>query len=184
MTQTPRKLRCWPEAIIRPPFNITSGVIAPHGIPRDEPQRSAGGPLAPRAKAAIGVTLHTTGTVVLTPGVTRSNPRQKTARAYFSLLDATDVLFEWVDADLPDTDILFLLTGVTDTDGEKEGLALTSWRAWGSARRWSVMPVEGIHKDVVVGIFRSRAVKDSCPTWFWHYLAGRALVDNQLEVRA
>jgi hypothetical protein len=108
--------------------------------------------------------------------------RAKTA--YFPLVDAALVAMEWIELDLPDTNILFLFLGRTEGGSDQVlPMSLNTWRVMGNAQRWSVMPFLREGESDVIGVFKTRATRDACPAWYWHYLGGSLLVDRTVEQR-
>jgi hypothetical protein len=176
---TPRKLSSWLFPVLRPPFEVVSGVIYPDGCFGSQ-----------RAKAAIYVRLRLDGVTLRGDGVTSQGDGVQTSPLYaperFSLSDAAVIALEWVEKDLPDTDILMLFaersTGLRPIDIER--LSIASWRVMGSALRWSIMPFDTAQSETVIGVFRNRSVRDAAPAWFWHYLGGSLLADTAKEIRA
>jgi hypothetical protein len=171
VTQKPRKLRSWPHALVEPPFTVDSGVVLPGRRPGKD-----------RAKAAVRVRLCRDGVTQEGGSVT---PAEHIKRAMFPWVDAALTALEWVQMDLPDTDILLLVDNAsTAFRPEDRPVSLASWRVLAAGQRWSVTPFETAEGGLFVGVFASRAARDSAEIWLWHYLAGSLLTDPSVEIRA
>jgi hypothetical protein len=110
---------------------------------------------------------------------------QKTVEP-FSLLAAATIAIEMVQASLPGAKVLLLLDGYAVTrrqSGPSDTLSLNTWRIYSGGQRWSMTPLE-IEDRTYIGLFQNRTVRDAAPTWLWHYLAGRLLLQGAEVIEA
>lgn len=186
----PRKLSCWPEHVIEPPFAVTAAAAYA------EPSQVS--IVSNRRKspdvAVVSVVLHGYGVTMPRDGVPRGGhgvPRDRDGvprteagvRASFGMSDAASIALEWVAQDLPDTAVMLLLRGCQwYRDASLEPVVPNTWKVYGSAQKWSVAVFDGVPSHPCVGIFQDRASRDAAPSWVWHYLAGRLLLDPVREV--
>lgn len=185
-----RKLSCWPDRVTEPPFAVTGAAAYAEPSQRSiQPE----GRKSPDV-AVVSVILHGYGATIPGDGVPRyahGVPRDghgvprggHGVHTAFGMPDAATVALEWVAQELPDAAVMLLLRGCRWYRGASiEPVAVNTWKVYGSAHKWSVAVFDGVPSNPCVGIFRDRAARDAAPSWVWHYLAGRLLLDPVREV--
>lgn len=190
---TARKLSSWPEAIIEPPFAVTSAAAYADRFTLT----GSAGRAKPLDVAVIGIVLRGYGVTLTGGGVPRRGhgvplrghgvPREGAdPGASFGLVDAAAVALEWVAQDLRDTAFMLLLRGCQWYQrGPVEPPAASTWKVYGSVNRWSVSTFEGVGSQApIVGLFADRTHREAAPMWVWHHLAGRILLDPKNVVMA
>jgi hypothetical protein len=185
VTENARKLPSWHDPVLKPPFEVTGGVVVPGGLERRFNRNRQSEQVHARPKAAVGVTLGGYGVTWHKDGVTG---KEGPVTQWFTLVDALNLAMEWIETDLPGTDILFLFTGRYEGRAAMPtDLSLPTMQVMATAHRWSVMPFarQGhYNKCDGIGVFRNRDTRDAWPAWRWHYLGGSLLVDRSEEHRA
>jgi hypothetical protein len=175
----PRRLPSWHLPVLRPPFDALSGVVYAEGRHGSK-----------RAKAAVYVRLRLDGVTSQGDGVTSQGDGVQASAlhtpVHFSLSSAAAITLDWVEMDLPQTDVLLLFAAqiAGSRQGRIERLSPAGWRVMGSNLRWSTMPFDTAQDGTAMGVFRTRAVRDTAPAWFWHYMGGSLLADTTKEIRA